>query len=170
MDSQKYTKFKEFVAFIKAYRSEHKEEDAAKSAWRQWPLSTGDVGFGRFGQSIDLMLRNAKGRFPLSSYGTGVQQIFYLLAKLFFTPARIVLIEEIELNLSPTAQRELFINLKRLLATKQLDQVLFTTHSDYFNSRSDFRICEEVLGEDGYTTFNRKQARGLAFFKRTLIS
>jgi len=170
MDSQKYTKFEEFIAFVKAYRSEHKEEDAAKSAWRQWPLSTGDVGFGRFGQSIDLMLRNAKGRFPLSSYGTGVQQILYLLAKLFFTPACIVLIEEIELNLSPTAQRELFINFQRLLAAKHLNQVLFTTHSNYFNYRGDFRIYEAVLDKDGYTSINRKRAASTGFFKRTLIS
>lgn len=170
MDPQKYAKFEEFITFVKAYQNEHKKEDTAKSAWRQWPLSTGDVGFGRFGQNIDLMLRNAKGRFPLSSYGTGVQQILYLLAKLFFTPACIVLIEEIELNLSPTAQRELFINFQRLLAAKRLDQVLFTTHSNYFNYRGDFRIYEAVLDKNGYTSINRKPAAGMGFFKRALIN
>lgn len=169
MDSQKYTKFREFIAFVKAYQSKHIEDDAAKHAWRQWPFSTGDVGFGRFGKSIDVMLRNAKGRFPLASYGTGVQQILYLLAKLFFTSARIILIEEIELNLSPTAQRELFINLQRLQAARHLDQVLFTTHSNYFNYRGDFRIFEAVLDENGYTNIQPKRAARKDFFGRTLI-
>jgi len=170
MDSQKYTDFEEFIAFVKAYQSEHKKEHAAENAWRQWPFSAGDVGFGRFGLSIDVMLRNARGRFPLSSYGTGVQQILYLLAKLFFTRARIVLIEEIELNLSPTAQRELFINLQRLLRARHLDQVLFTTHSNYFNYRGDFQIYEAVVDKDGYTSINRKPATGMGFFRRTLIN
>ena len=170
MNSKKYTKFGEFIAFIKAYQRKHKkDDDAAESAWRQWPFSAGDIGFGRFGKSIDVMLRNAKGRFPLSSYGTGVQQILYLLAKLFFTTARIILIEEIELNLSPTAQRELFINLQRLQAAKHLDQVLFTTHSNYFNTRGDFRIFEAVLDENGYTNIKPKKAARKDFFSRTLI-
>ena len=170
MNSQTYTKFREFIAFIQAYQSKHKKEDeAAKSAWRQWPFSAGDVGFGRFGKSIDVMLRNAKSRFPLSSYGTGVQQILYLLAKLFFTTARIVLIEEIELNLSPAAQRDLFINLQRLQADKHLGQVLFTTHSNYFNYRGDFRIFEAVLDEDGYTSIKPVRAARKDFFSRTLI-
>ncbi len=170
MNSQKYTKFRDFIAFVKEYQTAHKDEDAAKRAWRQWPFSTGEVGFARFGQNIEIMLSNTKGRFPLSSYGTGVQQILYLLARLFFTPAHIVLIEEIELNLSPTAQRELFINLKRLLAAQYLNQVLFTTHSDHFNSRSDFRVYEAVLDLDGYTSINRKPARGATFFKRVFVN
>jgi hypothetical protein len=169
MDSQKYPEFEKFILFLKAYKSEHKKDDDAKNAWQQWPFTTGDVSFSRFGKSIDVMLRNAKGRFPLSNYGTGVQQILYLLTKLFFTPSRIVLIEEIELNLSPTAQRELFVNLNRLLANKQLDQMLFTTHSNFFNYRGDFRIFEAVLDKDGYTSINRKRAAAKAFFGRDLI-
>lgn len=170
MNSQKYPEFRKFVAFIQEYQSKHKKEDeAAKSAWRQWPFSAGDVGFGRFGKSIDIMLRNTKSRFPLSSYGTGVQQILYLLSKLFFTTAQIVLIEEIELNLSPAAQRDLFINLQRLQADKHLGQVLFTTHSYFFNYRGDFRIFEAVLDKDGYTNIMPVRAARKDFFSRLLI-
>jgi AAA15 family ATPase/GTPase len=151
MDSQKHDSFEKFISFIKKYQCEHKVEPAAKIAWQHWPLSSGDIGFSRFGQNIELMLRNVKGRFPLASYGTGVQQILYILAKLFFTKSPIVLVEEIELNLSPTSQRELIINMQRLLGTNQLNQLLFTTHSNYFLGRIDFQVFQAVLDDKGYT-------------------
>jgi len=170
MDSQKHDKFEEFISFIKAYQCEHKTEPAATIAWQNWPLSVGDIGFSRFGQNIELMLRNKKGRFPLASYGTGVQQILYILAKLFFTNAPIVLIEEIELNLSPTAQRELFINLQRLLEDNQLNQLLFTTHSDYFYYRGDFHIFEAELDVNGYTKIKGVKNAAKKQFSRSLIN
>ena len=151
MDSQKHDSFEKFISFIKAYQCEHQTESAAAIAWQHWPLSEGDIGFSRFGQNIELMLRNKKGRFPLASYGTGVQQILYILAKLFFTKSPIVLVEEIELNLSPTSQRELIINMQRLLETNQLNQLLFTTHSNYFLGRTDFQVFQAVLDDKGYT-------------------
>ncbi len=170
MDSQRYDQFKDFLDFIRAYQNERNTEDVAGRAWRQWPLSTGDVGFARFGKHLEVMLRNEKGRFPLSSYGTGVQQVFYLLAKLFFTPARIVLVEEIELSLSPTAQRELLVNFQRLLVARSLDQLLFTTHSNYFNYREDFCIFEAELDNEGYTRVVKRGATRTGFFRRRLIS
>lgn len=169
IDSQKYADYEKFIEFLRAYKSSHLEEDEL-NARRHWPFSTKDVGFGRLGKNIEVMLRNPKGRFPLSSYGTGVQQIFYLLEKLFFAPAPIVLIEEIELNLSPAAQREFFSNLQRLLTAKYLDQVLFTTHSPYFIFRGDFRIFKAVLDKKGYTSISRKKTADGAFFKRDVIS
>ncbi|MBE3138003.1 MAG: AAA family ATPase [Thermoplasmata archaeon] len=169
IDSQKYADYENFIKFLQAYKSSHLGEDAL-NARRHWPFSTGDVGFGRSGQSIEVMLRNPKGRLPLSSYGTGVQQIFYLLEKLFFAPACIVLIEEIELNLSPAAQREFFINLQRLLTANHIDQVIFTTHSHYFKYRGDFRIFVAVLDKKGYTSIIRKKTAEVAFFKRDVIS
>jgi predicted ATP-dependent endonuclease of OLD family len=61
------------------------------------------------------------------------------------------LVEEIELNLSPTSQRELIINMQRLLGTNQLNQLLFTTHSNYFLGRIDFQVFQAVLDDKGYT-------------------
>lgn len=169
MDSQKHARFEEFISFIKAYQCEHKTEPAAAIAWQHWPLSEGNIGFSRFGQNIELMLRNAKGRFPLASYGTGVQQILYILAKLFFTKSPIVLVEEIELNLSPTAQRELFINMRRLLEDNHLDQLFFTTHSNYFFYRGDFQIFEAELEDNGYTKIKGVRNADKKQFERASI-
>lgn len=166
MDSQKNDRYEKFISFIKEYQGEHTTDSDAAIAWQYWPLSAGDVGFSRFGENIELMLRNAKGRFPLSSYGTGVQQILYILAKLFFTKAPIVLVEEIELNLSPTAQRELFINMRRLLEANHLNQLFFTTHSNYFNYRRDFQIFEAVLDDKGYTSIRRVKNTATKYFCR----
>lgn len=106
------------------------------------------------------MLTNSFNRLPLDSFGTGIQQIIYILAKIFEAKPKIVLIEEIELNLSPKYQCELIQHflLKFIQKGKILDQLFFTTHSPLFCYRNDLRILQIEMNNRGESLI--KQANG----------
>lgn len=99
-------------------------------------FATGDDG------QVELIISNGSERLPIDSYGTGVQQLLFLLALLFSTNSKIVLIEELELNLSPKSQKKVFQLVRNLIGEGVIDQVLFTTHSPYFRFTTDFSFYE----------------------------
>ncbi|MFS4468275.1 AAA family ATPase [Maribacter sp. 2210JD10-5] len=114
--------------------------------------------------NLDLLLHNGSERLPISSFGTGVSQIFFILAKIFSTRSKVILIEELELNLSPKTQRELFKILRNLINQGQINQVFFTSHSRYFNFRNDFSIYEVSMDANGVSSIQRQNGSVRAGF------
>ena len=104
---------------------------------------------------LELLINNGSERLPIDSFGTGVTQIFYILTKVFFSPSKILLVEELELNLSPKTQRELFDILRKLIEENIISQVFFTSHSSYFNFRNDFSLFEVSINGNGASKINR---------------
>lgn len=128
--------------------------------------------FTRLGSDkIEVMLTNSFGSFPLSSFGTGVQQIIYILSRIFLgQTTKIVLIEEIELNLSPKYQLELisFIFEKLIrVKGKYIDQLFYTTHSPLMCYRSEFRTLQSRIDNNGISTIQKivSNAEDVAKFK-----
>jgi len=98
-----------------------------------------DIGFSRFGNEIEIMLKNKVNRLPLSSFGTGIQQFFFILTRIFMNNSKIVIIEELELNLAPIYQKELMIFIKSILGEK-FDQLLFSSHSPFFTLKDSSMV------------------------------
>ncbi len=113
---------------------------------------------------VELIVYNGNQRLPIDSYGTGIQQLLYLLALLFSTKARIVLIEELELNLSPKSQKKLFQLVRNLINEGVIDQVIFTTHSPYFKFTTDFSFYEVNMNVDKISTVENVAAVRPSFF------
>ena len=114
---------------------------------------------------VELFLDNGSERLPISSFGTGINQLLYILARLYSSKARIILIEELELNLSPNTQRELLNILRLLIKNKKIDQVFFTSHSDYFNFRQDISIYETSINEEGVSKVEYKTGTSKVYFR-----
>lgn len=93
------------------------------------------IGFTKIGNEIEIMLENSSGRFPVRSFGTGVQQFFYLMARIFMNKSRIIIIEELELNLAPIFQKELLRFISGLMPSN-CDQILFSSHSPFFTKKN----------------------------------
>lgn len=153
LDLVDYKKYEDFVGFVK-------EQSFSGKIFRAF-----DPSFAReMGDEIEIMLNNGSERLPITSYGTGVQQILLILAMLFETKAKIILIEELELNLSPKTQRELFKILRALITKGVIHQVIFTTHSSYFNFRTDLQLFEVSISGTGVSSV-KSQSDNRAFFK-----
>lgn len=164
MNPQTYSIFKDLLDFIKTFRITHRSTTLKNCEYNS-PLKNMDVGFAEFANELEIMLENPLNRrLPLSNYGTGIQQLLYIITKIFVTHAKIILIEEIELNLSPIYQRELLRNFKRLQEDSKLDQILFTTHSKYFNFRNDFSIYEVTIKDNGVSDIDKIKAFPNNFF------
>ncbi len=98
-----------------------------------------DIGFTKFDSEIEIMLKNNEGKLPLKNFGTGIQQFLYLLTIIHMSKSRIVIIEEIELNLSPLYQKELLLFIKSLMP-HSFDQLLFSSHSPFFTKKDAILI------------------------------
>lgn len=81
----------------------------------------------------EIMLLNENGKIPLSNSGSGLRTILLVLIKLFLeanaSEKNIIIFEELENNLHPTIQRNLF-NYLYDWAVKNEDIFFITTHSN----------------------------------------
>ena len=78
------------------------------------------------------------------------------------------MIEELELNLSPQYQELIINNLQIFLSEKLINQVFFTSHSDYLN-RSDFKVYETSIDENGKSDIKGSSYNGLKAMRRALL-
>lgn len=163
--------FDDLNNFIKKYKIAPPVSNPANATFAEAEKNSPFINFNpEFGlledDTIEIMFKRGKERYPLSSFGTGIQQLLYILTALYTSKSRIILIEELELNLSPRYQRELFNILRALIDDGKIDQVFFTTHSKYFNHRSDFSIYEVTISHLGVSkVIKATKAKKNIFFK-----
>jgi len=166
LDPKEYKVFADLVDFIEKNKISAKTSDEAlfKGVEGNSPFTDFNPEFSKSGKGeIEVMLKSGKGRFPLTSFGTGIQQLLYILSRLFMSNSKVVLIEELEMNFSPKYQQELLGILRALIEKGKIDQVFFTTHSKYFGSRSDFSIYEVKMTE-GVSTAAKVTSKRKDFF------
>lgn len=80
---------------------------------------------------LDLRLFNGKLWLPIEGYGSGIQQLIYILTQLYFKKPQILLLEEAELNLSPMYQNRLIEFLDSQDNELEFLQIFLTTHSPF---------------------------------------
>jgi len=97
IDSDKHRNFLTLLSFIKSFNITSKAKSEMAENLANFPLQYATVDFTKFGDELEIMLDGKNGRFPLKNFGTGIQQIFYLLTRIFSSSSKIILIEELEL-------------------------------------------------------------------------
>ena len=125
---------------------------------REGPFKYGEISFLENDKSIDIMVDDGRGfRMPIAQKGTGVQQILVLLGFIATSRARVIGIEEPEVNLSFKSQDDLITMLLKLvsLGTSRVSQILLASHSDHVGSRSEFKQMH-VENPDGKGPLVRK--------------
>jgi hypothetical protein len=103
----------------------------------------------------------SKRELVIERLGTGVQQILMLLSNISCSKARILGIEEIELNLSPSLQNRTVSMLRELIAKSDerlVDQFLLTSHSMHLGRREDAVLYAVSIDETGDTKVERGPA------------
>jgi AAA15 family ATPase/GTPase len=132
MNAEKNETFQGLAKFLSGFEFSTDGKNKLSNNINSFPFREfTDIGFTRFGNEIEIMLKNNKNRLPLSSFGSGIQQFFFILTRIYMNKSKIIIIEEIELNLSPLYQKELLAFIKTLLG-KNFDQLLFSSHSPFF--------------------------------------
>jgi len=164
MNPETHSIYKELFVFISKFKVTLAGNPELKECEANSPFIKNELSFSQSQDELFTMFESNGKRLPISNFGTGIQQIFYILAKIFSSNAKIILIEEIELNLSPKYQAEILKHLKELIAENKISQVFFTTHSKYFNFRNDFSIYEVRINSDGETTSSKMPAVRKSFF------
>jgi len=115
------------------------------------------TAFDRQSNQADLVLDSGNVRVPVDLLGSGVQQIVALLGQLLMTPATLVGIEEPELNLRYTLQKQLLKALQQITASEYgPEQIFLTSHSPAFEAEEHFFGME--MSGDGPTLSRRPRA------------
>jgi ABC-type cobalamin/Fe3+-siderophores transport system ATPase subunit len=113
-----------------------------------------ETAFYRQSSQADLVFDSGDMRVPVYLLGSGVQQIVALLGQLLMTPATLVSIEEPELNLRYTLQKQLLKAFQEITASEHGPEQLFlTSHSPAFEAEEHFFAMEMV---DGTPTLSRR--------------
>jgi len=96
--------------------------------------------------NTELRTTEKKGRIPtlLVNDGFGVNQIVYILAKIYRTGTKTILIEEPEVHLHPSVIRSLVRTFCRIVK-EEGKQLILTTHSEIFVSSLLSRIRENTI-------------------------
>lgn len=119
------------------------------------PFSFGDISFAidPKTEEVEVMIERTGNRLPLNRIGSGLQQILFLIANIVHNSHRMIGFEEIELNLSPEAQKRIFETLKSLVyEAKLINQALVTSHSPYFRNRQDVGYFEVSYDDSALAT------------------
>lgn len=133
--------FKQWLFRLDLSRSNHDAFEEIKTMFNSKPFSFGDIGFSKEKDEIEVMVKEKNVRLPISRLGSGHQQILYIIANLVLNKKKMMGIEELEINLSPTAQKMVFEKLKHHIykSSDLISQIIITSHSDYFKGRTDVR-------------------------------
>jgi hypothetical protein len=137
MDMQE---FKEWLrSLIESRGDDYKTFRKIQVWFKEKPFSYGTVRPVFSGEKAELVVEDKYGReLMVERLGTGIQQILILLsqiaARVFKSKTRILGIEELELNLSPNLQIEVFNMLEKMANEPDISgfsQVFLTSHSPY---------------------------------------
>ncbi|MEW5986017.1 MAG: ATP-binding protein [Chloroflexota bacterium] len=119
-----------------------------------------DTAFERKSNKADLVFDKRHVREPIDLQGSGVQQLVALLGQLLVTPATLVGIEEPELNLRYTVQKQLLDAFQEIVSSEfGPDQLFLTSHSPAFEAEHDFFAMEKQGGVPSLTRKPRALAR-----------
>lgn len=116
-----------------------------------------------------LLIKDNSGReLILERLGTGTQQILILLSQIASSKAKIIGIEELELNLSPSMQFQTFGMLRQMLdgaGDVKIGQLFLTSHSPYLCKQEDAELYAISYDESNGT----KVEHGLNAARKLLI-
>jgi predicted ATPase len=145
--------FKRWLFHLSLDRSGYSTFEAIKFMFGSDPFSIGELGFSKDNQELEIMVKGRQVRLPIGRLGSGHQQILYIVANLVLNKGKMLGIEELEINLSPAAQKVVFEKIKNHIfkSGDLVTQVIITSHSNYFSGRKDVR-CYGVEHNGEYTT------------------
>lgn len=145
--------FKKWLFGLSLTRADHESFETIKSMFSQKPFSAGEISFNKERGEIEIMVKQSNSRLPISRLGSGYQQMLYIVAFIVLNRGKMLGIEELEINLSPAAQRFVFEKLKEYVRAESglLSQVIITSHSEIFEVRNDVR-CYGVTHDGEHTS------------------
>jgi len=126
LESDDYKKWRLFTQVMKNFKNLFGEGEFATT-------------YNRVSGLVDLVFETKDTRTSIDSFGSGIQQVIALIARLLVSNATFVAIEEPELNLRYTLQLRLYEVFKEIVADPAgPSQIFLTSHSPAFEHGEHF--------------------------------
>jgi hypothetical protein len=122
-------------------RAGKKSKFAALQVFVQDVLDDPTASFEVSGDRTRVFVNTRNGEMQLSKLGTGIEELLILAAAATFSPGALVCVEEPELHLHPTLQRQLV----RYLQAQTETRFLMSTHSPQVINAPDVRVLQATM-------------------------
>lgn len=127
--------FKKFLYNISLSLEDYHLFEEINSMFNDEPFSFGELSFSRINEFLEIMIKKDGIRLPINSMGSGVIQILFIISSIIKYRPKIICIEELEQNLSPTMQMETLTKLKSIIElSDEFSQLIISSHSENFYS------------------------------------
>jgi len=148
--------FKNWLFNLEMDRGSYAIFENIKRVFADTPFNFGEIGFAREHDSMDILIKRGELRLPIERLGTGVQQILFLIANIIQSQARVVGIEELEINLSEKSQNKMLHILSEFIQNKgtRVRQIIITSHSYDYGEKG--QVLRWWVENDGTETKIRK--------------
>jgi predicted ATPase len=127
--------FKHFLHDLYMSEDGHETFEEINRVFSSEPFKFGSISFSKDHGDLEIMIKNNGIRLPIKHIGSGVLQSLYVIARAIHTKGRILCVEELEQNLSPTNQYNLIAKLKSMIqdhSQQGIDQLIISSHSTVY--------------------------------------
>lgn len=131
-------------------REAKKAKFAELQAFVKIVLDDPDASFEVAGDKSRVFVTTTNGERQLDKLGTGIEEVLLIAAAATFSPTSLVCIEEPELHLHPTLQRQLM----EYLAKQETTRTLVTTHSPTVLNSPGVSVLHATMA-NGHTSIDR---------------
>jgi len=131
-----------------------------RNAIKNVPFGYGEIRPISEDGKVDVLVIDEARELLIERHGTGIQQVLYLLSRFEKKEAKIIGVEEFELNLSPSLQNKALNYIKSKIGNSPTDycsQLFITSHSMHLSKRNDTVVFATELppGGEGGTIVKR---------------
>jgi hypothetical protein len=125
--------FKQYLYELYLSEKNHPLFEEINDVFNKPPFSFGTISFAKPNGYLEIMVKKDGLRLPIKHIGSGVLQSLYIITMAISNKNKIICVEELEQNLSPSKQIEILAKLQSMILAKQLNQLLLSSHSSVYS-------------------------------------
>ncbi len=152
--------FKKYLYNLYLSRKKHKKFEQIDKAFSSPPFNYGHISFSKEDKKLDIEVKEKDFRLPIKHLGSGVLQALYIITSIVCSKSKIICIEELEQNLSPSKQGEILEKIQGMIKDKSehnLDQIIISSHSIIYSEPKLGAIYLVEKDKNGYSIVNPKE-------------
>lgn len=151
--------FKKFLYSLYLSPQKYHLFEVINNTFNGEPFSFGSISFANEKDILDVMISEDSFRLPIKHLGSGVTQSLFIITSIICSKSKIICIEELEQNLSPSLQFQILAKLQELVKKGQFDQLILSSHTSVYSKTKlgSIYLLEKSNGETLINQIEKKK-------------
>lgn len=155
--------FKRFLYSLYLSPKNFRFFEEINSVYNSDPFNFGTISFSKDGGNLEIMIKENGFRLPIKHLGSGALQALYIISSIVCCKGKVVCLEELEQNLSPSKQFEILKKLQGMIDDPgvSLSQLIISSHSSVY-AKPKLGMIYYLEKSDGKTAVNKKETKRIS--------